>query len=118
MKSIREQVSTILGIINVRFKELNGGECAEFANALASILPNLLDKEAELEGVANMYKVMLMQDEEKPKSGVEAEAMMKGSQEWLDWRKVRALRVGTEETIRTLKRRIDIKLHEEREFTS
>jgi len=116
MPTIRDQISEVLSKINFGFKTLTKEECAEYANVLASLLSTVLEKEAEMEGIANMYKVTLIQSDEAKSVG-EADAMMRASKEWLDFRKTRALRIGMEETIRTLKRRIDVLLDNQREFT-
>jgi len=112
--TVREQVSTILATINANFKQLAPHECAEYANVLASLLSTILEKEAEAEGLCNMYKVTLLDDPDNDYSVAETDTRMKATKEYQEYRKVRAMRIGVEETIKTLKKRIEAVTFEER----
>lgn len=112
-KSVRTQVSEVLGTINSQFKNLDANACSEYANLLASLLPNILDKEAETEGICAMYQVALLDDPDKKYSVAETKLRLMATPEFIEFRKVRALRIGVESTIQTLKKRIAVKISEE-----
>jgi len=109
--TIREQVKEVLGVINTRFKELDAGECAEFAQKLAALLPIVLENEAEAEGTCNMYMSALMEGDDKM-TAAKARIKMQATEEWLEWKKIVALRKGMEETIKTLKKNVEAKTYE------
>lgn len=110
--TVRDQVSTILGTINMNFKTLEAHECADFALVLSSLLSSILEHEANAEGLCNVYKINLM-EQTADLTDAKATSMMKSSPEWMEWQKVKALRIGVLETIRSLKSRVKLKTEEQ-----
>lgn len=115
--SVRDQVSLVLGTINARYKELTAREAAEFSLVLASLLASTLEREAECEGLCNLYKVSLLTPADgatKPISVAEADTRMRASDEWREWQKVKAMRIGIESTIMSLKKLVAARVEEQK----
>ena len=110
--TIREQISQILATINTNFKTMETHECSELALVLSSLLSTVIEKEAEAEGKCNMYKIEIMETNEGI-TDAKATTLMKASTDWIEWQKLKALRVGVQEVIRSLKNRVKLKLEEQ-----
>ncbi len=103
--TITEQIKEILSSINSQFGKLDGHQCSEFANALAALLYPLRTYEAEGEGECNKFMLNLMEEGD---SKAKAEVKMKSDEVYQKYWNIRAMREGSEETIRTLKARIKV----------
>ncbi len=102
---ITQQVEDILKTINSKFGDLNGSDCSKVLIQLSVLLYNILMEEAESEGMCNTLMVEGMKTGD---SKAAAEVKMKSGGTYQTYCEIKALRIGMEETIRTLKVRIRV----------
>lgn len=110
MTTLRDLIHDELNDIHRNFGTMDADSCALAAARLSSLLSSILEKEADLEVECARMKVAEMSHEDM--TVAKANTIVQSSPPYLEYLKVKAIRKGVEETIRSLRTRVKVKINE------